>query len=151
MTDVDGLLQGLPERKPDIAPDVEAMAKRGDVYPAMYDDPNFPDEAAAMLRALAAENARLMGELELAQYGAVSWREQLARESAAADMIAKERDAFQAALATARSDNDALLNLLYRIAGWDMMDSSADGKYWRQEIARAIDAAHNSQRTTDKS
>lgn len=30
-----------------------------------------------------------------------------------------------------------LENLLKRIAQWDMMDSAADGPYWRKEIAEA--------------
>ena len=54
---------------------------------------------------------------------------------AAITALRAERDAL-------RRERDVMLQLLYRIAAWDMMDSSADGKYWRQEIALAVAQLH---------
>ena len=36
---------------------------------------------------------------------------------------------------------DALLSLLGSIRGWDVLDATADGAYWKREIDSAIKAA----------
>ena len=38
------------------------------------------------------------------------------------------------------SQRDALLSLLGSIRGWDVLDATADGTYWKREIDAAIKA-----------
>ena len=58
-------------------------------------------------------------------------------ERTAADGVVNDLAAKVRGLQTQR---DALLSLLGSIRGWDMLDSTADGVYWKREIDAAIKA-----------
>ena len=76
----------------------------------------------------------------------------LAVEQATAELRA-ERDALLALLTTAglaraqeehnkvRAERDELRALLLRIRGWDMIDVSANGAFWRRKIDAAVKEA----------
>jgi hypothetical protein len=39
------------------------------------------------------------------------------------------------------NSHDALVDVLRRVRGWDMLDASADGAFWKREIAAALSKA----------
>lgn len=39
-----------------------------------------------------------------------------------------------------RAKNTALASLLKQIRGWDMLDATADGPYWKRTIDKALEA-----------
>lgn len=53
-------------------------------------------------------------------------------------------------LATAEARAYEMMQLLQRIRQWDMMDTAADGKYWRREIDKALSPAPVETVPTDK-
>jgi len=50
-------------------------------------------------------------------------------------------NAAAAELRRLHAQRDALLSLLSSIRGWDVLDATADGAYWKREIDSAIKAA----------
>lgn len=95
-TDIDGPLQGLPERKPDIAPDVEAMASRLDnlgSHLSPHQNAAWAYGGASLIRSLAAENARLTDDIDRRAF--------LAGMRAAAEIAAARYDSVQAIRAAA--------------------------------------------------
>ncbi len=47
--------------------------------------------------------------------------------------------ALQQRYRQAEQERDALKELVQRFAGWDMLDSAADGPFWKRECAKVLD------------